>query len=48
MRAEDRLKKVSQLFNLKPGAYMKAVLYRDLGLYDELMDLRRKEAKNVR
>jgi len=43
-RAEHRLKKVSRLFNLKPGAYIKALLYRDLGLYDELMDLRRKEA----
>ncbi len=44
-RAEGRLKQVARLFNLKPGPYMKAVLYRDLGLWDEVMDLRRKEAK---
>ena len=44
-KAMERLKQISQLYHLKPGSYMKAVLYRDLGLWDELMDLRRKEPK---
>lgn len=40
--AEDRLKKASGLFDMKPAEYAKAVLYRDLGVFDEPLDRRKK------
>lgn len=40
-RAEQRLKEVAGLFNLKPAHYVKALLYKDLGIFDELLDRRR-------
>ena len=38
---EDRLGRVSALFNLKPTEYAKSLLYKDLGIFDEPLDKRR-------
>jgi hypothetical protein len=38
---EDRLERVAVLFNLKPTEYAKALLYKDLGVFDEPLDKRR-------
>ena len=38
---EDRLARAAALFNMKPCEYVKAVLYKDLGIYDEPPDRRR-------
>jgi len=40
--AQDRLKRAASLFNMKPTEYAKAVLYRDLGIFDEPLDQRRR------
>jgi len=40
-RAYERLKQVAELFNMEPSQYTKAVLYRELGLYEEPVDQRR-------
>jgi hypothetical protein len=40
--AEDRLARAAALFNLKPSEYAKALLYKDLGVFDEPLDQRRK------
>ena len=41
-RAYIRLKQVAELFNMEPCQYVKAVLYRELGLYQEPVDQRRR------
>lgn len=43
--AEDRLRQVAALFNMKPSEYAKAVLYRDLGVFNEPLDKRRRSWK---
>jgi hypothetical protein len=43
--AQDRLERAAALFNLKPSEYAKAVLYRDLGIFDEPLDQRRRTWK---
>lgn len=43
--AEDRLQRAASLFNMKPAEYAKAVLYRDLGVFDEPLDKRRRRYK---
>lgn len=43
--AEDRLQKASNLFDMEPAKYAKAVLYRDLGVFDEPLDKRRRRYK---
>lgn len=40
--AEDRLRQVAALFNMKPTEYAKAVLYRELGVFNEPLDQRRR------
>jgi len=40
--AEDRLRQVAALFNMKPAEYAKAVLYRELGVFNEPLDQRRR------
>lgn len=40
--AKERLEQVAELFNLKPSHYVKALLYKDLGLFDEPIDQRRR------
>jgi hypothetical protein len=40
--AEDRLRQVAALFNMKPAEYAKAVLYRDLGVFNEPLDQRKR------
>jgi len=39
--AEERLRQAAELFNLTPAQYVKAVLYRDLGLFQEPIDKRK-------
>jgi len=40
--AMRRLQQVANLFGLKPSQYVKALLYRDLGLFDEPIDQRKR------
>ncbi|MEM4701504.1 MAG: hypothetical protein QXZ51_05125 [Candidatus Bathyarchaeia archaeon] len=40
--AEDRLRQVAALFHMKPSEYAKAVLYRELGVFNEPLDQRRR------
>lgn len=40
--AWERLVEVARLFEMREGEYAKAVLYKDLGVYDERLDRRRK------
>jgi len=39
---QDRLERAAALFNMKPSEYAKAVLYKDLGIFDEPLDQRRR------
>jgi len=39
--AQERLKQTAALFNMKPCEYAKAILYRDLAIFDEPLDQRR-------
>ena len=41
--AKERLNQVASLFNLKPAHYAKALLYRDLGLFTEPVDQRKRK-----
>jgi hypothetical protein len=43
--AQERLQKAASLFNMKPTEYAKAVIYRDLGVFDEPLDKRRRRYK---
>ena len=43
--AEDRLQQVAALFNMKPTEYAKALLYKDLGVFNEPLDRRRRNWK---
>ena len=40
--AEDKLRQVAALFDMKPSEYAKAVLYRDLGVFNESLDQRKR------
>ena len=40
--AEDKLCQVAALFDMKPSEYAKAVLYRDLGVFNESLDQRKR------
>lgn len=40
--AQERLEEVSKLFNIKPSQYVKALLYKDLGIFNEPLDQRRR------
>jgi len=40
--AKDRLEQVSRMFNMEGGEYAKAVLYRDLGIFSEPLDRRKR------
>lgn len=42
---EDRLQRAASLFNMKPAEYAKAILYCDLGVFDEPLDKRRRRYK---
>jgi len=43
--AWERLKQAANLFNMEPAQYAKCVLYRDLGLFQEPVDQRRRRWK---
>ena len=43
--AQERLERASELFDMKPSQYAKAVLYRDLGVFNEPLDRRRRTWK---
>ncbi|MEM2102895.1 MAG: hypothetical protein QXM22_05220 [Candidatus Bathyarchaeia archaeon] len=40
--AQDRLQQVAELFHMKPAEYAKAVLYQNLGVFNEPLDQRRR------
>lgn len=44
--AMDRLERAAGLFRMTPGEYTKAVLYRDLGVWEEPLDQRRRAWKH--
>ena len=44
----QRLQETAELFNLPPSEYAKAVLYRDLGVFTEPLDQRRRMWKRKR
>jgi hypothetical protein len=46
--AQERLERAAELFDMKPGQYAKAVLYRDLGVFNEPLDRRRRTWKRRR
>ncbi len=46
--AWDRLTLLAQLFNLNESSYAKAVLYKDLGVWTERLDHRRKKPGDSR
>ena len=39
--AQDRLSKVAELFDMKPQQYIKALLYKELGVFNEPLDRRK-------
>lgn len=43
--AQERPTQAADLFNLKPSEYAKAILYRDLGVFNESLDQRRRSWK---
>lgn len=43
--AETRLKQNAELFNMSSSAYVKAVLYRELSIFSEPVDERKKSWK---
>ncbi len=43
--AQERLERAAELFDMKPSQYAKAVLYRDLGVFSEPLDRRRRTWK---
>lgn len=40
--AEDKLRQVAALFGMKASEYAKAILYRDLGVFNESLDQRKR------
>ena len=40
--AQERLEQVAALFDKRPSEYAKAVLYRDLGIFNEPLDQRKR------
>jgi len=45
---QEKLEQVAALFNMKPTEYIKAILYRDLQIFDESLDMRRRSHKQRR
>lgn len=45
--AQERLQQIARLYNLKPSQYVKALLYKDLQIFDEPLDQRRRTWRNV-
>jgi len=43
--AKERLEETAELFNLNPSQYVKALLYKDLGIFNEPLDQRRRSWK---
>ncbi|MCK4474214.1 hypothetical protein KAU30_00120 [Candidatus Bathyarchaeota archaeon] len=43
--AQDRLERAAELFDMKPGQYAKALLYKDLGVFNEPLDRRKRAYK---
>jgi hypothetical protein len=35
--AADRLRQVAEMFDMKPATYVKALIYKDLGVFNELI-----------
>lgn len=43
--ARDKLEQVAALFNMTPAQYAKAIIYRDLGIFNEPLDQRKRTWK---
>jgi hypothetical protein len=45
--AERKLEQVAALYHLRSSAYVKALLYKDLGIFDEALDGRRRRTTDA-
>lgn len=43
--ATDRLKQVAEMFDMKPATYVKALIYKDLGIFNEPLDRRKRRRR---
>jgi len=43
--AQEKLAEMAKLFRMKPPQYVKAILYKDLGVFCESLDQRRRDQK---
>jgi len=43
--AKERLEQVAELFGLRPSQYVKALLYKDLGIFNIPIDRRRRRRR---
>lgn len=41
--ADERLKQVAEMFDMKASTYIKAVIYKDLGIFNEPLDRRKRK-----
>ena len=46
--AEERLRQVADLFDMKPSQYVKSLLYKDLGIFNEALDKRKRAWQQAR
>jgi hypothetical protein len=46
--ALEKLKQVAALFDMKPSEYAKAILYRDIGVFNEALDQRKRSWRQKR
>ena len=45
--AQEKLEQIADLFHMKPSEYAKALIYRELGVFSESPDLRRKNRRKT-
>lgn len=44
--AADRLRQVAETFDMKPATYVKALIYKDLGIFNEPLDRRKRRRRH--
>ena len=43
--ANERLQQVAEMYDMKPRTYVKALLYKDLGIFNEPLDRRKRRRR---
>lgn len=43
--ADERLRQIAEMFDMSPGTYIKALLYKDLGIFNEPLDRRKRRRR---